>query len=434
MGKKKDFEKRLERVINLYDNLDELINTLPLEMPEGAKDTVKKMIFSNEEINEVITGLKERRPPRILLIGRTGVGKSSLINALFGKYIAKTSPVKIGTNQLSRYDYKTNGEVVFEVIDTRGIGESTTHNTTTAEEDLKGAVEDFDPDAILFLSDATQRARMDEDVNYIKGVYNYIGMEIPLVTVLTHVDNVEPSRIKEPDQYNRSKLRNIESKKQDMENLLSELNVNNSIVIPVSAYIEWDREDPHLLSTEEQEQLMIEFDGRYNIEELIDFLQNNMDFRAAIHLLMNTRLEIAVKKISSVMINAFGLASATVALTPIPFSDIAILVPLQLILVIFIGYLSGANVDKETAKEFLISMGGVGAAGYGLRVLAQQGSKALNLVAPGAGSAVSSSVAYAGTFAIGKAAQAYYIDQVNEEDLPEILEKANEKGKAEAPK
>src|SRR5699024_2808411 len=38
----------------------------------------------------------------------------------------------------------------------------------------------------------------------------------------------------------------------------------------------------------------------------------------------------------------------------------------------------------------------------------QQGSKLLNIV-PGAGSAISGTVAYSGTYSIGKAASAYYI-------------------------
>ena len=429
---KKLLENRLKRIINLYDNLDELIETLPVNLPKGAKEQVKKIIFSNKEINEVISGFKERRPPRLIMVGRTGVGKSSLINAIFGKYIARTSPVEIGTTQLSRYNYESDGDILFEVIDTRGIAESSNDKETTAEEDLKKTIEDFEPDAVLFLSDATQRARMDEDVNFIKKVYEEIGKEIPLVTVLTHVDNLEPSRIKEPDKYNISKLRNIEDKKLQMERLLQRLNVNCSTVVPVSTYIEWNKEDPHLLSRLEQEELVIDFDGRYNIDELIDFLEGNIDFRASIYLMMTTRIDKAIKKISNLIINGFGVASSTIALTPIPFSDIAILVPLQLILVIFIAYLSGADIDKDSAKEFLLGIGGVGALGYGLRTLAQQGSKFLNLVLPGAGSAVSGTIAFSGTYAIGKAAQAYYIDKKSRDEVETIMKKASEEGKEKA--
>ncbi|ESU31903.1 hypothetical protein G3A_14200 [Bacillus sp. 17376] len=430
---KKLFETRLNRIINLYDDLDNLIETLPVKLPEGAKEQVKKIIFSNKEINDVIAGFKERRPPRLILVGRTGVGKSSLINAIFGKYIAKTSPVEIGTNRLSRFNYEIDGDILFEVIDTRGIAESTNDNETTAEEDFKNAIEDFDPDAVLFLSDATERARMDEDVDYIKKLYKEIGTEIPLVTVLTHVDDLEPSRIKEPEKYTSSKLRNIEDKKIQMENLLKNLNVACSSVIPVSTYIEWNKEDPHLLSIQEQQELTIEFDGRYNIGELIDFLENNIDFRASIYLMMTTRIDTAIRKISNLIINGFALASSTIALTPIPFSDIAILVPIQLILVIFIAYLSGSDIDKDTAKEFLLGIGGVGAIGYGLRTLAQQGGKFLNLVLPGAGSAVSSTLAFSGTYAIGKTAQAYYVDKKGKDELDTIMKKASEEGKEKAP-
>ncbi|ALS77215.1 GTP-binding protein HSR1 [Planococcus kocurii] len=430
---KKMLELRLSRIINLYDNLDELIDSLPVKLPKGAKEQVKKVIFNNKEIKEVISGIKERRPPRLIMVGRTGVGKSSLINAIFGKYIAKTSPVEIGTTQLSRYNYEADGDILFEVIDTRGIAESSNERETTAEEDLKKAIEDFDPDAVLFLSDATQRARMDEDVNYIKNVYEEIGIKIPLVTVLTHVDDLEPSRIKEPDKYTSSKLRNIEDKKQQMENLLKNLKVDSSTVIPVSTYIEWDREDPHLLSEEEQQDLHIDFDGRYNMDELIDFLESNIDFRASIYLMMTTRIDKAVRKISNILVNSFAIASTTIALSPIPFSDIVILVPLQLILVTFIAYLSGADIDKESAKEFLLSIGGVGILGYGLRTLAQQGSKFLNLVIPGTGSVVSSTIAFSGTYAIGKTAQAYYIDKKRKEELETIMKKASEEGKDKAP-
>ncbi|MEW4308047.1 GTPase [Rossellomorea marisflavi] len=430
---KKLFETRLNRIINLYDDLDNLIETLPVKLPEGAKEKVKKIIFSNKEINDVIAGFKERRPPRLILVGRTGVGKSSLINAIFGKYIAKTSPVEIGTNQLSRYNYEIEGDILFEVIDTRGIAESTNEKETTAEEDFKNAIEDFDPDAVLFLSDATERARMDEDVDYIKKLYKEIGTEIPLVTVLTHVDDLEPSRIKEPEKYTSSKLRNIQDKKVQMEKLLKNLNVSCSTVIPVSTYIEWNKEDPHLLSVQEQQELTIDFDGRYNIGELIDFLENNIDFRASIYLMMTTRIDTAIRKISNLIINGFAIASSTIALTPIPFSDIAILVPIQLILVIFIAYLSGSDIDKDTAKEFLLSIGGVGALGYGLRTFAQQGGKLLNLLFPGAGSAVSGTLAFSGTYAIGKTAQAYYIDKKGTEELNTIMEKASEEGKDKAP-
>lgn len=97
-------------------------------------------------------------------------------------------------------------------------------------------------------------------------------------------------------------------------------------------------------------------------------------------------------------------------MTPIPISDIYILIIIQSVLVSLIASLSGRDISLETAKEFIFSMGGIAGAGYAFRLLAQQTSKFLNTVWPGVGSAVSSGVAASGTAAIGKAASAYYID------------------------
>lgn len=106
----------------------------------------------------------------------------------------------------------------------------------------------------------------------------------------------------------------------------------------------------------------------------------------------------------------FSGISATVALTPIPVSDIYVLLLIQSVLVSLIASLSGRDISLETAKEFILSMGGIVGTGYAFRLVAQQASKFLNAVWPGSGSAVSSVIAASRTSAIGKAAIAYYID------------------------
>jgi len=67
-------------------------------------------------------------------------------------------------------------------------------------------------------------------------------------------------------------------------------------------------------------------------------------------------------------------------------------------------------------------MGGVAGLGYAFKLVAQQASKLLNGVWPGAGSAVSSGVALVGTAAIGKAAVAYYIEDRTIEEAKKKFE------------
>ena len=59
---------------------------------------------------------------KFLLVGRTGVGKSSFINAAFGSYIAETSEYEACTKIVEHYAYKTPlGDV--SLIDTPGLAE-----------------------------------------------------------------------------------------------------------------------------------------------------------------------------------------------------------------------------------------------------------------------------------------------------------------------
>lgn len=93
-------------------------------------------------------------------------------------------------------------------------------------------------------------------------------------------------------------------------------------------------------------------------------------------------------------------------------------------LVSLIASLSGRDISLDTAKEFILGMGGIAGAGYGFRVVAQQASKFLNAVWPGAGSGVSSLIAASGTSAVGKAAVAYYIDDLSIVEVKKKFEEA----------
>ena len=104
--------------------------------------------------------------------------------------------------------------------------------------------------------------------------------------------------------------------------------------------------------------------------------------------------------------------------------DIYILLVLQSVLVSLIASLSGRDISLDTAKEFILSLGGVVGAGFTFRLIAQQGSKLINAVWPGVGSAVSSGIAAAGTAAIGRSAIMYYIDGRDLEEAKAKFEEA----------
>lgn len=404
-------EERLEKLSQMLESvtgyIENLLDNLDVAIPDQAKKMIIDIIES-KETKAIVDSIKNRRPPRIVLMGRSGVGKSSLINAMFGSYLAETSAVDVGTLQHGFFQYTKDGKVIFEIIDTRGISENLNKLSNSAEDDLDHVIEDFRPDAFLFLTNGADRSTLRKDAEELKKRFNRMKLKPPLITVITRVDELDPSRIKDPKEYTDQKLENIKLKRQQVQHVLNDVGLSESFIVPVSAYVEWNHESPKILTVEEREKLSIAFDGRYNIDELINVLEDNIDFSAAIDLMFNRRIDLAIEKIADKFVQSFSLASLAIGASPIPVADILILLPIQIVEVVLIGYLSGNKVDAKSAREFIVSLGAVFLFGFSLKFVAQQGVKLLNVV-PGAGSAISGSVAYSGTYSIGKAAIAYYI-------------------------
>jgi uncharacterized protein (DUF697 family) len=118
-----------------------------------------------------------------------------------------------------------------------------------------------------------------------------------------------------------------------------------------------------------------------------------------------TRAKEARLRIGTEIVQSCTAVSVTVGLTPIPFSDMVVLGPLQAMMVSSLAYLSGRSWGKKTVAEWLGSLGVVGGLGMGLRFSAQTIAKFV----PGAGNVVSAGVAGAGTTAMGQSAIKYFL-------------------------
>lgn len=429
-------EQRLQNMKNFYTKVGDLLDNLPDAIPEKARQKIRDTILGDEELKNLMDGVDSHRPPRIFLIGRTGVGKSSLINALCGAYVAPVSDTRSCTETAQTYQCKDGERTLMEILDTRGIAESDNLNAEISAEDmLINQVKEFSPDVAIFMLNCTHRDDVDSDVNFLKKLsesyaqaYN---MRLPIVAVVNKCDEMAPSRLKNPNEYTESKTKKIAEQVKHYKEIIVKNNLKIDDIIAVSSLIDWmtadgteiDADSIESLPVSDIENLQIAFDGRYHIEELFNILEKAiLDFSARMGLRMALKLQEVVRRIANQLNKSFSAMSATVALSPIPISDIYILLLLQGILVCLIASLSGRDISLDTAKEFVLSMSGIAGAGYGFRLLAQQASKILNVFWAGSGSAVSASIAALGTSAIGKAAIAYYIDDKTIEEAKSTFE------------
>ena len=119
-----------------------------------------------------------------------------------------------------------------------------------------------------------------------------------------------------------------------------------------------------------------------------------------------TRARRAQSLIASSLLNSFSAACGIVGLQPIPLADLPVLSTLQGFMVALIIHTSGRPLRIRLALEFIGSLGLSVGAGF----LFRETTRAIVRVIPFWGEAVSGFIAGAGTYALGRAAIAYFID------------------------
>ncbi len=208
------------QAIALYSGKKAALPTPEVSAP--TKTQTLRDILSVAEPVEVV----EQKPVNILLVGRTGAGKSSLINTLFASDLAKVD-VLPSTDEIQSYEWQLpNGETLI-LWDTPGYEQ-------VNQRKLRDLVLDYADHAdLLLLATPALDPALQMDVDFLQDIKAEV-VDLPIITVVTQVDRLRPLREWEPP-YNwvmgdRPKEINIREATEYRQQRLGEF---SNVVLPI---------------------------------------------------------------------------------------------------------------------------------------------------------------------------------------------------------
>lgn len=330
---------------------------------------------AQDAINVISEKIKNLKTLNIIVAGKTGVGKSTLINAVFKEKLAETGmgkPVTTHTRKISKKG------VPLEIYDTRGfeLGKNVqmeiknevmdTINKGLATKDINKTIH-----CIWYCINTASNRIEPEEIEWLRELSkdNQIT-QVPIIVVLTQ-------------SFSKKKA-------QEMRQSLLNENLDIIQVIPVLAE-DYEIED---LGTAKAYGLdvLIKVMSESLPDELIDTLQN----------VQIASLE-EKKRHAQAAVAAAALAATGEGAAPIPFSDCALMIPTQVGMIASITVIFGFNVNKSIITALLSSTIGAGGATLLGKTVVTNLIKLIPGVGTVAGGAISAGTAGVITAALGEA-------------------------------
>ena len=328
--------------------------------------------------------VRKRGKVNILIAGRTGVGKSTLINAVFQGNFAQTGQGRPVTKNVREI---TKDGIPLSIIDTRGLEMADFKATVEAlEQEVKTRNSLGDPSSHVHvgwvcISEDSRRVEPGES-----SLAETLSRHFPVICVIT-------------------KARSDNGFRSEVQQILPE--VKN--VVRVRALPE-QLDDGHSLSP------MGLVDLVRLTNELVPEGQRNA-------LAAAQKVDIDGKRLRAHGLVAGAAAAAAAAgVSPIPFSDAVILVPIQIGLLAGITGVFGLPLSKGFLMTLVSSAAGCTAATFLGRTLVANLLKFIPGAGTVVGAAISATTAAAFTTALGEAYIAVLTKLCGQKDMSEITE------------
>lgn len=307
----------------------------------------------------------ERGRINVLLAGRSGVGKSTLINAVFQQNLADTGqgrPVTSNTREISKEG------VPITLFDTRGLEMSAFRQTQAELETLiTERARDVDSNrhihvAWLCIQEDGRRVEQAEI-----DLHEMLSRHMPVITVIT-------------------KARNDGGFRQEVMTLLP----HSRNVVRVRA-LEEELDDGHVLPPR-------------GLDTLIEVTSEVIPEGKRRALAAAQKASLAYKRTQAhKIVGGAATAAAAAGATPIPFADAAILAPIQVGMIAGITSVFGLELSKGALSTLVTSAIGVSGATIVGRAIVVNVMKFFPGPGSVAGGAVSAATASAITVALGEA-------------------------------
>lgn len=330
---------------------------------------------SQEAIDAISEKIKNLNTLNIIVAGKTGLGKSTLINAVFRDKLAETGIGKPVTDHMRKISKKG---IPLTIYDTRGfeLGKEVqqkvkqeiieTISKGFATQDINKAIH-----CIWYCINTASNRVEPEEIEWLKELsQENMITQVPIIVVLTQ---------------------SFSKKHADaMRKMILNENLDVVQIVPVLAE-DYEIDEEYVAKSYGLD-VLIHVMGEALPDELMDTLQNVQIASLA-----------EKKKRAQAAIATATLTAAGEGAVPIPFSDCALLIPTQLGMIASITVIFGFDINKSILTAFLSSTLGSGGATLLGKTVVSNLVKLIPGVGTITGGAISAATAGILTAALGEA-------------------------------
>ncbi len=358
-------------LLQIVERLERLAGKLP--------SRIQKAVLG--ELTPLKQLFLQQRPPRFLFTGSAKIPAREIIGALFGQAdFTRTDDAAVPLCRWFDISFPERGKI--SVLDARGADDSA---AIRIQDELK-----YCPADIIFFLDADRIAQEREELadleRYLPGNRtSETGSKIIEIIV----PPLEKAVVRDHGDLTVSRLEyalpsNLARRAAFLETLR---------LVPAGPH-----QTPQLLPPEAQ--------------RFMSILARELPNEARMEIIRISRNREAQHEVAQLLVKSTTAVSAAIGAQPIPLADLPVLTSLQLMMISGIMYVSGRERSLRAATEFAGALG----ANVGAAMLLREGTRAMLKFFPGWGNVVCGLVAGSGTYAIGRAATAFFIDGVSLKD------------------